>query len=183
MSLKMSRSPRSLAARPDESEYAPYYGRYIALVPGGDIAAILVSQQEEMGRFLKFLSEEQGEYRYAEGKWSVKEVVGHLIDAERVFAFRALAFSRGDTQPYPGMEQDDYARGANYGERSLSDIADEFASVRIATLHLLGGMSDEMLLRRGTASEVVFSVRSIFHIIAGHERHHRAVLREKYHLR
>jgi len=169
--------------RPRDTEYEAYYGRYISLVPDGDIGTILEKQREATSALLAPLDTETADFRYAEGKWSVKEVVGHIIDAERVFAFRAFAFSRNDPNAIPGMEQDDYARGANYGDRSLRDIVEEYRAVRSATLHLLRSFDNGMLLRTGTASGCSFTVRSTMYIIAGHELHHLRGLKERYLIR
>ncbi len=166
--------------RPSSSEHAPYYSRYIDLVPEGDILRILEAQAETTLRYLSSVSEEKAMFRYAPGKWSIKEVVGHVIDTERVFAFRAFAFSRNDKNPFPGMEQEDYARGANYEQRPLRDILDEFRDVRASSLRLFRSFNDEMLMRKGIASGYEFSVRCLPYIIAGHELHHAGMLRERY---
>lgn len=166
--------------RPDTSEHEPYYGRYINLVPEGEVPEILEEQGRETIALLKGLTEDHGNYRYAPGKWSLKDLVGHVIDTERVFVFRALVFSRSDTQPFPGMEQDDYARAANYAARPLGEIIGEFESVRTATIHLFRSFTPEILLRSGIANGCRFTVRSIMYIVAGHELHHLRILREKY---
>jgi hypothetical protein len=175
----MQPSP-SLSNVPDASEFAPYYGRYIALVPAGDVLAALEDQPRETVGLLSILSEEQADFRYAPGKWSVKEMVGHLIDAERVFSYRALRFARGDETPLPSFEQDDYVRNAGSSGRSLTDLTDEFVSVRRATLWLFRSLTPEAWMRRGVASGNPVSVRAIAYIIAGHELHHGRELREKY---
>jgi len=166
--------------RPSSSEHAPYYSRYIDLVPEGDILQILEVQGETTLRYLSSVTEEKAMFRYAPGKWSLKEVVGHVIDTERVFAFRAFAFSRNDRNPLPGMEQEDYAHGANYEQRPLRDILDEFREVRRSNLRLFRSFNDEMLMRKGIASGYEFSVRCLPYIIAGHELHHVEILRERY---
>jgi uncharacterized damage-inducible protein DinB len=166
--------------RPGAEEYAPYYGLYVGQVPEGDVLEILA---EEVGRTVALLTplgETQAGFRYAAGKWSVKEVVGHVIDVERVFAYRALHFARGDTAPLPSMEQDEWARAAEAGQRSLSALLDEFAVVRQATLAMFQGFDPDAWLRRGTASGFEFTVRSLPYLIAGHELHHRSVLETKY---
>ena len=167
-------------ARPAPSEYAPYYEKYVALVPDGEIVETLERQGQETLALLHSLSEEQAGGAYAEGKWSVKQVVGHVIDAERVFAYRALRFARGDRTPLPGFEQDDFMRGVNFDARTLSSLIDEFEAVRSATLHLLRHLSPEAWARRGTASDNEVTVRALAYIIAGHEAHHVRVLRERY---
>ena len=166
--------------RPAAAEYAPYYSRYIDLVPQGDIVDLLAGQIEKTLSLLARVDHEKAEYRYAPDKWSVKEVVGHVVDTERVFAFRAFAFSRNDSNPLPGMEQEDYARAANYHDRPLQDILEEFREVRRSTISLCRSFDEGMLMRRGIASECEFSVRSLPYIIAGHELHHMRVLQDKY---
>ena len=164
--------------RPLPTEHAEYYSRYIGLVPDGDILKILA--EPAIPKLVSGISEEKARFRYASGKWSVKEVVGHVVDTERVFGFRAFAFSRNDKNAFPGMEQEDYARGANYEERPMKDILDEFVEVRRGNLRFFGTLSEEMLMRVGNASGFDFTVRSLPFIIAGHELHHARVLREKY---
>lgn len=165
---------------PDPSEYASYYGKYIALVPGKNIVAALEDQPRETKVLLSELSEEQGDYRYAPGKWSIKEILGHVIDAERVFSYRALRFARNDQTPLPSFEQDDYVRSANFADYGLEDLVEEFIAVRRATVLLFRNLSAEAWMRRGIASGNPVSVRAIAYIVAGHELHHRRVLREKY---
>ena len=165
---------------PDASEYAPYYGRYISLVRGADILAALEEQPRHTLALLSALTDQQANYRYAPGKWSIKEMLGHLIDTERVFTYRALRFARNDTNPLAGFEQDDYVRHGNFGECPLGFLLEEFAAVRDATVFLFEGLRPEAWMRRGTASQNEISVRAIAYVIAGHELHHRQVLREKY---
>ena len=167
-------------SRPESTEYAPYYGRYIDQVPEGDVLDILERQLGGTIHALSAVPAERGTYRYAPEKWSLNQVMGHLCDTERVFAHRALWFSRSDSQPLPGFEQDVYVAAANFDGRSLADLVEEFRLIRLSTLALFRSMSDEMLTRRGIASEVEFSVRTIPFILAGHERHHLEVLKERY---
>lgn len=167
-------------ARPDKSEYAPYYEKYVSLVPAGDIIETLQRQTDDTLALLRSVSEESAASRYEAGKWSVKQVVGHLIDTERIFAYRALRFARDDRTPLPGYEQDDYARTANFDARTLASLASDFASVRAATLALLRSFDAEAWQRRGSASDNEVSVRALAHIIAGHELHHVRLLRERY---
>jgi uncharacterized damage-inducible protein DinB len=166
--------------RPDPSEYFEYYGRYVDLVPDGDIMAIL---EDEVGKTLDVLSRvpaDREDYAYAEGKWSIKEVMGHVIDTERCFGYRAMHFSRNDPSPLPSFEQDDIARESNAAERRLKDLADEFERVRRSHIALFKSFDEEMSMRRGVASGCEFTVRCIPYIIAGHEIHHRGVLVERY---
>ncbi len=166
--------------RPDPAEYPPYFARYVELVPDGDVLQLLARQRDDTLTLLAGLTDELGRRRYAPGKWSINEVVGHLADTERVFAYRALRFSRGDPTPLPGFEQDEWAAKANHHDRSLSSIAAEFHSVREATLHLLHSLTERMLACRGTADGNVFTVRAVPSILAGHERHHVGVIRDRY---
>ncbi len=166
--------------RPGADEHAPYYGLYVRQVPEGGVLEILA---EEVGRTVALLTpldEAQAAFRYASGKWSVKEVVGHLIDVERVFAQRALHFARRDRAPLPSMEQDDWVEAGRFNRRTLASLLDEFTTVRQATLAMFHGFDPEAWPRRGIASDVGFTVRSLPHIIAGHEIHHRNVLATKY---
>src|SRR5918912_1114086 len=118
---------KQLTGRPDKTEYPPYFEGYVALVPDGDVREILSRQIADTLTLLNDVGAARGDHRYAPDKWSVKEVVGHLIDAERVFQYRALCFARGDRQPLPGFDQDEYMRLANFGARELSELADELA--------------------------------------------------------
>jgi len=166
--------------RPDEREYNPEFGKYVTLVPAGDVVAVLGSQIEETLELLRSVPEERGRFRYAPGKWSVKELVGHLIDSERIFSYRALTFARDDRTALPGYEQDDYIRGGSFDDVPLDRLAAEFASVRQATVFLFKHLDDEAWARRGLANDNEVTVRALAHIIAGHELHHRRVLRDKY---
>lgn len=167
-------------APPDASEYAPYYGRYITLVGGHDVVAALEEQPRETLALLSTLSDEQGDYRYAPGKWTIKEMLGHVIDVERVFAYRALRFARNDQTPLASFEQDDYVRAGGFGDCRLTDLIEEFVCVRRSSVMLFGKLSPEAWMRRGVASDNPVTVRAIAYIIAGHELHHRRILLEKY---
>ncbi|HEX9918755.1 MAG TPA: DinB family protein [Pyrinomonadaceae bacterium] len=166
--------------RPEETEYAPYYGKYVSLVAGDDVLAALNDGLSQTLALLQQVPESLAGFRYAEGKWSIKELVGHMIDGERIFAYRALRFARGDTTPLPGFEQDDYIRNASFDACSLGALAAEFESVRRATLFLFKHLDGEAWMRRGVASESAVSVRALAYIIAGHELHHAGVLRDRY---
>ena len=165
---------------PEPSEYAPYYGKYISLVGGHDVVAALEDQPRETLALLSALSEEQGDYRYAPGKWSIKEMLGHIIDAERVFCYRALRFARNDRTPLASFEQDEYVRSGNFGDCRLSDLIEEFIAVRRATVWLFRHLSADAWMRIGIASDNPVSVRALAYIVAGHELHHRRILQEKY---
>ena len=167
-------------ARPEKDEYAPYYDKYVSLVHDGEVVETLERQIEDTLALLRGVGEERAGHRYAPGKWSIREVVGHMIDTERIFAYRALAIARGEQQPLPGMDQDEYMAGANFDARTLSDLLDQFEHVRRANVLMLRGLSDEAWVRRGVASGNEVTVRAIAYIIAGHEAHHVQVLRTRY---
>jgi hypothetical protein len=174
------KSTAAFATRPESGEYAPYYERYISLVAGEDILATLDEQLRETSALLTSRAATDGDLRYAPEKWSVKEVIGHVSDAERIFAYRALRISRNDKTPIEGFEQDDYVLHGGFGSRRLSDVVDEFASVRKATLSLLRSLDEAAWTRRGLANKNEVSVRAIAYIVAGHELHHRTILTDKY---
>jgi hypothetical protein len=166
--------------RPAEDEYADYYRLYVSKVPDGDVCDTLTAQLAETRRLLAVFGEEGGNHRYAPDKWSVKQVVGHVIDVERVFAVRCLAFARGDETPWPGIDQDVYMRAVDFDRRSLAGLSEELSAVRAASLALFHGIEEEAWTRRGSASGNRFSARSMPWIMAGHERHHVGVLRDRY---
>ncbi|MDX1647942.1 MAG: DinB family protein [Longimicrobiales bacterium] len=166
--------------RPDPSEHAEYYGRYVAQVPEGDILRTLRDQLPDTLALLEGHSEEKETWRYAEGKWNLREVVGHLVDTERMFCFRALAMARSDDVDLPAMDQDEWASKSNAGRRPLADLAHEWKAVRRSTVHLFASLDDEAAERRGVASGYGFSVRSFPWIIAGHELWHRKLIQERY---
>jgi len=169
-----------LLSRPAADEYNAYYDRYITKVPDGDIVQILATQIASTLQLLESIPESKGDYRYAEGKWTVKESVLHVIDAERIFGYRALRIARGDKTPLPGFEQDDYVPFSRAGERTVRDIAEELGDVRRSSVALFAHLDEEAMSRRGTASNNPVTPRALAYIIAGHERHHVAILREKY---
>lgn len=173
-------SAARVAGRPEASEHLPYYEKYIRLVPGDDPLAALASQSGETLATLRAVSEPDSLKRYAPGKWSLREVIGHLTDAERVFAYRALRIARGDATPLAGFEQDDWMLEAHFDERSFHDLLDEFRTVRQSSVLLFRPLDPETWRRRGVASGGDVSVRAVAFIIAGHERHHMAIVREKY---
>jgi uncharacterized damage-inducible protein DinB len=166
--------------RPQQGDYALFYEEYVALVPSGDFLEILLNQQRDLVRLLSPLTEEQAEFRYAPGKWSVKEVLGHISDTERIFAYRMLRIARGDQTPLASFEQDGYIQNGNFSARKLADLLDEFSAVREATISLVRSLDDAAWLRRGNASQKEVSVLALAFVIAGHERHHRVLLEERY---
>lgn len=167
-------------SRPSADEYDPYYANYIAGVPDGDLLTLLERQGGETAALLRALPESRGTHRYSAEKWSVKDVVAHVADAERVFGYRALRFARGDRTPLSGFEQDDWVRAAGADARSLADLVRELEAVRGATVALFRGMDDAAIARRGTANGVEITTRALAWIVAGHERHHVRILRERY---
>ena len=166
--------------RPQSADYAPYYGKYVMLVPDGNFLDILESQLQEMNSLLQPLTEQQADFRYEPGKWSIKESLGHINDAERIFAVRILRIARGDQTPLPGFEQDDYVKVSNASTRKLSDLLEEFTAIRRATIALIRSLDDASWLRRGNASGKEVSVLAIAFIIAGHTLHHRNIFQERY---
>ena len=174
----MSESFRSI--RPKSDEHIEYYSRYIARVPDGDIVARLESQLGETLSFLKSIPESKLDYRYAPEKWSVKEVVGHLGDGERVFQYRAWRFSRADATPVPGFEENDYVANAPFSRMNIDDLISDFEHLRQASIRLFAGIDADAMQRRGTANDAEISVRAIAWILAGHVDHHQEVLRTRY---
>ena len=166
--------------RPDKSEYDPYYERYVAFVENDDIFDKLASQPTTLKDLVTAMPEEQGKYRYAEGKWSIKEVLGHLIDGERMFAYRLFRISRGDETPIEGFEQDGYIENAHSDSRSFADLLEEFSLLRRANMIFFNNLTDDAWSRSGIANNVRISVRALAYIMAGHIDHHLAVLRERY---
>jgi uncharacterized damage-inducible protein DinB len=170
-----------LIDKPSEKEYAPYTIMYIGLLP--DDGRVLWHMFENLALtadFIKSLSQEQLAYRYAEGKWTIKEILAHIIDDERIFAYRALRFARGDQTELPGFDQDEFASHSGANERSVDDLLAEFAAVRLATIALFNSFTDEALLRSGVASGNVMSVRAAAYHIAGHEMRHLNIIKERY---
>jgi hypothetical protein len=167
-------------ARPEPGEYAPYYDRYISLVAGTDILGTLDAQRRQMLLLLSGRDESDGDFRYAPDKWNAKEVLGHVCDTERVFAYRALRIARGDETPMEGFEQDDYVRNGPFANAPMAEIVEDYIAVRRATLTLLRNLDEAAWTRRGTANKNAVSVRALAYTIAGHEVHHRRILEEKY---
>jgi hypothetical protein len=172
--------PALVIARPESGEYAPYYERYISLIEDNDILATLDRQRREMVLLLSGLSEEQGDFRYAPEKWSAKQVLGHVCDTERVFAYRALRISRSDATPMEGFEQDDYVKNGPFARHVIAEVIEDYIAVRRATISLLRSLEEAAWSRRGVANKNEVTVRALAYTIAGHEAHHRRILEEKY---
>jgi DinB superfamily len=171
---------RVTVGKPDKTEYLPYYEGYISLISDSDILTALSEQVNETLGLLRTIPESDAGFRYAPDKWSIKELVGHMIDGERIFAYRALRFARNDQTPVPGYEQDDYIRNGSFDNYPLAELAAEFEAVRRSTLFLFKHMDSEAWKRRGLANDSEVSVRALAYIIAGHELHHMGVLRDRY---
>ena len=167
-------------SRPEKGEYAEYYDRYISLVEETDIVAVLENQHTELHDFLNKITEEQSHFAYAADKWTIKEVIGHMTDGERIFAYRALRISRTDQTPIEGFEQDGYIENSNFNSTPLSELTEELLLTRKANLIFFKNLKDEAWLRAGTASENAVSVRALAYIMAGHIRHHLKILNERY---
>jgi hypothetical protein len=166
--------------RPQPGECAPYYDRYISLVHSNDILAAFEDQRRQTLLLLSGRTESDGDLRYAPGKWTVKEVLGHLNDAERIMSYRALRIARGDQTPIEGYEQDDYVRNGPFAQRALPDLIEDYIAVRRATISLFRNLDEPAWSRRGVANKNEITVRALAYIIAGHELHHRRILEEKY---
>lgn len=168
------------AIRPVAGEFLPYYGTYIDRVPDGDIVETLGRQIVDTLALIKSVPESSGDKRYAPEKWSIREVVGHVIDAERIFTYRALRFARADETPVPGFDENAYVKNAPFSKVSLADLADELDHVRRASVHFFGNLDSDAFTRRGAANGAEISVRALAFIMAGHESHHMNVLRTRY---
>jgi len=170
----------STIGRPETSELAEYQIAYISKVPGADILEFLEQQLEATLDLLRGIDEEKGNYRYAAGKWTVKEVVGHIIDSERVFAYRALVFSRSDSTTLPGFDQDLWAGHANHSTVPLKELAGEFEAVRRSTIGLFRHLDTAAWMRGGTANNNPITVRALAYLIGGHTEHHLEILKSRY---
>ena len=166
--------------KPKAGEYAPHAEGYVSLVPEGDLLVQLEKQSEQTLAMLRGLSESDGNFCYEPDKWSIKQMVGHISDSERVFAYRLLCAARNDRSALPGFEQDDYVQWGGFEKRQLSDVVEELSAVRKTTLCLLRGLEDSAWTRRGIANQHEVSVRALGYMIAGHELHHQGILRERY---
>jgi uncharacterized damage-inducible protein DinB len=169
-----------LLQRPAPGEYLDYYEKYIALVPDGDIIETLARNADETLALLRHQPPEFADHAYAEGKWTVKQLVGHVCDAERIFSYRLLRIGRGDETPMEGFDENAYAPAGQFGDRTLESLLEEFAAVRAATIALIAGLPDDAWSCSGIANNSPVSARAIAFIIAGHEIHHRTVLLTRY---
>ena len=165
--------------RPQPDEVDPYYATYINTV-SENVLGELEHQAISFPAFLKQIPDIKAYYAYAEGKWTVKEVVGHMIDTERIMAYRALRIARNDQTPLASFEENDYVANASFNDRSLESLAEEFEAVRIANIHLFKHLTEDELIRKGTASNKPVSVRALLYILVGHVNHHRNIIEERY---
>ena len=170
----------SVIEKPAADEYNPYYGGYISQVTEPDLLGVLDSQPAEVAGVFGSLDESKGTFAYAEGKWTIKELLSHIIDGERHFAYRVHRISRGDTTPIEGFEQDGYIENSHAHERTFADLVEEFTELRRANLRLLDALTDQDWTRMGTASGFPVSVRALAFIMAGHVRHHMNIISERY---
>lgn len=166
--------------RPSPAEYAPAHASYVALVPEDDVLSAMEQQSSAMQKVLASLDETKAAFRYGDGKWSVKEVIGHIADAERIIGYRALAVARGEEQSLPGFDENAYVANASFDDWKLGDLAEQYALVRRANIVFFKNLRPEVWDRRGTANAAPVSVRGLAYVIVGHERHHLQVLRERY---
>ena len=166
--------------RPAEGEYLPYFDKYIALVPDGDLIDLLARTADTTIAFVRHQPTEFADHAYAEGKWTVKEVIGHVCDAERIFCYRLLRIGRGDETPLEGFDENAYVPSGKFAERTLESLLQEFAAVRQASISLIGGLPDEAWSSSGIANGNPISARALAYIIVGHELHHAAILRTRY---
>ena len=166
--------------KPEKSEYDPYYEKYVSLIDENELMATLESQPDEMRSITAELAEERGTFAYAEGKWTVKELLSHLVDGERMFAYRIFRIARGDRTPIEGFEQDGYIENSHANDRSFAELSDEFSLLRKANMLFLKNLDEQDWTRMGMANNVEISVRALAYIMAGHIRHHVAILRERY---
>ncbi len=166
--------------RPKQGDYSPYYEDYIKLVEGNDPVNIMEKQLTETPKFFGAIPEAKGNYSYAEGKWTIKEILGHIIDTERVFAYRVMCIARGEKQSLPGFEQEDWVKASNFAKRKLIDLIDEYKKLREANLAMLKSLDEEAIGRKGIANNKNITVNALFYIIPGHEKHHLNILKERY---
>jgi uncharacterized protein YijF (DUF1287 family) len=166
--------------RPQPNEYSENYKKYIDLVKGDNIIKALANQVIDVQAIISEIPEEKEDFAYAPGKWTIKEVLGHIIDTERIFAYRALRFARKDTTPLPGFDENEYVKHANFQKQTLYNLAHEFGIVREANLALWKQFDEEVMTRIGTANNKDMSVRAVLYAVAGHASHHLNVIKIKY---
>jgi len=173
---------KAVYGRPQANEHAESHLVYLSKVPGDDILSFLQLQLDSTLSLFAAIDESKGNFRYEPAKWSIKEVLGHITDTERVFAYRAVTIARGDQTALPGFDQDVWAKHGNYGQLSLRELAEEFESVRRSTILLLRHLAPEAWDRRGTANTKQVTTRAVAYIMGGHAQHHLDILKERYHV-
>ena len=168
--------------KPQPAEYAqsPYVSKYVELVGEEPVLEVLTQQYGEMLRIFGALDEQKSGFRYAEGKWSLKELLGHMVDTERIMAYRVLCLARGEKQPLPGFDENAYAQHAGYGNRPFADVLEEYRLVREANLLLFRSLTEPMLRQVGNANGYDISARAMLYVLTGHEAHHLRIIRERY---
>lgn len=165
---------------PQANEYGDYYENYIELIDTPNVMQALIRQGQQVYAIIQQISDEKAHYRYADDKWSVKEVIGHLIDTERIMAYRALCISRGEQKSLPGYDHNSYVEQAHFNQRNLQSLSTEYDALRNANTSMFSSFTEEQILCKGTANEQTVSVRALAFIIVGHEKHHLNILEEKY---
>lgn len=176
----MSDGAASRTIRPGPGEFSPYHASYVGHVPDGDIVQTLRAQVGETMELIRSLSDAMGAHAYAPGKWTIRQVLGHMADTERIMAYRALRVARGDTTPLAGFDENAFVANASFDARPMHELAEDLAIVRTSTVALFAPMSDAELARTGSANGSPVTARALAWIIAGHERHHLTTLRERY---
>ena len=166
--------------KPESNEYAPYYEKYVSSVPEGDLLQILDVQIKETMNLVKDLNEDQAQFRYAPEKWTIKEVIGHITDTERIMSYRLLCIGRGEMAKLPGYDDNEYVKNGQFNRFSIRELVEQLSYVRQNTIALLKSLDDESLLRRGNANGTEVTARAIAYIIAGHELHHRTLIKDRY---
>lgn len=166
--------------RPAKGDYSEYYQQYIDLVEDDNILNVLTKQNKETQAVLNSFPKNKGNYSYAEGKWTIKEIIGHLMDVERVFAFRALSIARGEKKSLPQFDQDEYVKNGMFNQHRLSDLIYEFRLLRESNILLFKGLDKTVWQNRGLANDNEVTVLALMYMIAGHEKHHLNILKERY---
>lgn len=166
--------------KPSPTEFAPFYQRYIDAIPEQNLFDAFDAQQQIVDHFFDHISEEKSLFAYAEGKWSIRVMMQHIIDTERIFSYRALAFARGEAQSLPGFDENEYADASDADRRSWAELCQELKMLRVSTMNLFKSFSDEMLTRQGKANGNPMSVRAAAYCIIGHLNHHVGILKERY---
>lgn len=170
----------TVSGHPETNEYGSWYQGYINLVPENDVVAAVEAQTSDTASLLGGISEEAAAFRYAPEKWSIKQIVGHLADAERVFGYRILAIARGETAALPAFDENEYVKNGGFDDRPFAELVAELAAVRKASIAMLRGFAESAWMREGVANNARQTVRAVAYTMVGHERHHMKVLRERY---